>query len=116
MTVSIHKRQIILSLFLIFFIFFIFRERVSLYSSGCLGTHFVDQAGLKLRNPPASASRVLELKACATMPGSPVFLQVLSGSSLQEKTCFCFLFFYFYFCFFKERLFGKCAKIPKGRE
>jgi hypothetical protein len=26
----------------------------------------VDQAGLKLRNPPASASHVLELKACAT--------------------------------------------------
>jgi hypothetical protein len=30
------------------------------------GTHFVDQAGLKLRNPPASASQVLGLKACAT--------------------------------------------------
>jgi hypothetical protein len=30
------------------------------------GTHFVDQAGLELRNPPASASRALELKACAT--------------------------------------------------
>jgi hypothetical protein len=26
----------------------------------------VDQAGLELRNPPASASRVLGLKACAT--------------------------------------------------
>jgi hypothetical protein len=33
---------------------------------GCPRTHFVDQAGLKLRNPPASASRVLGLKACAT--------------------------------------------------
>ena len=31
---------------------------------------FVDQAGLKLRNLPASASRVLGLKACATMPGT----------------------------------------------
>jgi hypothetical protein len=38
-------------------------------SPGCPGTHFVDQAGLELRNPPASASRVLGLKACATMPG-----------------------------------------------
>jgi hypothetical protein len=38
----------------------------SLYSPGCPGTHSVDQAGLKLRNPPASASRVLRLKACAT--------------------------------------------------
>jgi hypothetical protein len=30
----------------------------------------LDQAGLELRNPPASASRVLGLKACTTMPGS----------------------------------------------
>ncbi|GAB1296956.1 Predicted gene 11032 [Apodemus speciosus] len=29
-------------------------------------THFVDQAGLELRNPPASASQVLGLKACTT--------------------------------------------------
>ncbi|GAB1290706.1 Lysine-specific demethylase 7A [Apodemus speciosus] len=39
---------------------------VSLCSPGCPGTHCVDQAGLKLRNPPASASQVLGLKACAT--------------------------------------------------
>jgi hypothetical protein len=44
----------------------LFRDRVSLYSPGCPGTHFVDQAGLELRNLPASASRVLGLKACAT--------------------------------------------------
>jgi hypothetical protein len=44
----------------------VFRDRVSLYSSGCPGAHFVDQAGLELRNPPASASRVLGLKAYAT--------------------------------------------------
>jgi len=55
--------------FLFFFLFFVFRDRVSLYSPGCPGTHFVDQAGLKLRNPPASASQVLGLKACATTPG-----------------------------------------------
>jgi hypothetical protein len=48
---------------------FVFRDRVSLYSPGCPGTHFVDQAGLKLRNLSASASQVLGLKACATMPG-----------------------------------------------
>jgi hypothetical protein len=35
----------------------------------CPGTHSVDQAGLELRNQPASASQVLGLKACATMPG-----------------------------------------------
>ena len=36
------------------------------YSPGCPGAHSVDQAGLELRNLPASASQVLELKACAT--------------------------------------------------
>jgi hypothetical protein len=46
---------------------------VSLYSPGCPGTHSVDKAGLELRNPPASASQVLGLKACATTPG---FLRV----------------------------------------
>ena len=39
-------------------------------SPGCPGTHSIDQAGLKLRNLPASASRVLGLKVCATTPGS----------------------------------------------
>jgi hypothetical protein len=61
-------------LFLGFFfvvLFLVFRDRVSLYSPGCAGPHFVDQAGLELRNPPASASasRVLGLKAYATTPG-----------------------------------------------
>jgi hypothetical protein len=42
------------------------QDRISLCSPGCPGTHYVDQAGLKLRNPPASASQVLELKACTT--------------------------------------------------
>jgi hypothetical protein len=46
--------------------FFFFRDRVSLYSPGCPGTHSVNQAGLELRNLPASASQVLGLKACAT--------------------------------------------------
>jgi hypothetical protein len=58
--------------FFSFFFFFAgggrFRDRVSLCSPGCPGTHSVDQAGRELRNPPASASRVLGLKACATTP------------------------------------------------
>ena len=45
------------------------RQGFSVCSPGCPGTHFVDQAGLELRNPLASASRVLGLKACATVPG-----------------------------------------------
>jgi hypothetical protein len=48
------------------FVCFVFLDRVSLYSPCCPGTHFVDQAGLELRNLPASASQVLGLKACAT--------------------------------------------------
>jgi hypothetical protein len=56
-----------------FFFFLVFRDRVSLCSPGWPGTHSVDQAGLKLRNPPASASQVLGLKACATMPGCGFF-------------------------------------------
>jgi hypothetical protein len=43
-----------------------FRDRVSLYSPGCPGTHSVDKAGLELRNLPASASQVLGLKVCTT--------------------------------------------------
>jgi hypothetical protein len=42
---------------------FFFSDRVSLCCPGCPGTHSVDQAGLELRNLPASASRVLGLKA-----------------------------------------------------
>jgi hypothetical protein len=58
-------------LFVCLFVFvvvclFVFRDKVSLCSPGCPGTHFVDQAELKLRNPPASASQVLRLKAYAT--------------------------------------------------
>jgi hypothetical protein len=48
------------------FVLFVFRDRVSLCSPDCPETHSVDQAGLKLRSLPASASQVLGLKACAT--------------------------------------------------
>jgi hypothetical protein len=56
------------SFFFFLFFFFFLLDRVSLCSPGCPGTQ--DQDGLELRNPPASASRVLGLKACTTMPGS----------------------------------------------
>jgi hypothetical protein len=51
------------------FVYLFFEMGVSLCSPGCPGTHSVDQAGFDLRNPPASASRVLGLKVCATTPG-----------------------------------------------
>jgi hypothetical protein len=67
--------NIFLFVFVCLFVWFLFfRDRVSLYSPGCPGAHFVDQAGLELRNPPATASRVLGLKACATTPGPDIFL------------------------------------------
>ena len=56
-----------------FIFFLVFRDRVSLYSSGCPGTLFVDQAALELRNLPAFASQVLRLKACTTTPGLTFF-------------------------------------------
>ena len=52
-------------LFLDWFGFF-FPDRFSLYNPGCPGSHSVDQAGLKLKNSPASAFQVLGLQACAT--------------------------------------------------
>jgi hypothetical protein len=52
-------------------LFLFFRDRVSLCSSGCPGTHSVDQAGLELRNSPASASQVLgEVMAHAFNPST----------------------------------------------
>ena len=60
-------------IFLFFYFFLVFRDRVSLYSSGYPGTLFVDQAGLELRNLPAFASQVLRLKACTTTPGLTFF-------------------------------------------
>jgi hypothetical protein len=56
--------------FCFFFVclFFVF-DTVSLCNPGCPGTFSVDQAGLELRNLPASASQVPGLKVCATKPG-----------------------------------------------
>jgi hypothetical protein len=59
-----------------------FFERVSLCSPGCPRTHSVDQAGLKLRNPPTSASQVLGLKAGATSAGSDVKIIKMNNAHL----------------------------------
>jgi hypothetical protein len=47
------------SLFCLFWFWFCFSETGFLCSPGCPGTHFVHQAGIELRNLPASASQVL---------------------------------------------------------
>jgi hypothetical protein len=75
----------LLLLLLLLFVFgfgFVFRDRVSLYSPGCPGIHFVDQTGLELRNPPASVSQVLGLKACTTTARCEVLL-LLSSSMID---------------------------------
>jgi hypothetical protein len=59
----------VLFCFVLFCFVLFFRGRVSLCSPGCPGNHSVDQAGLELRNSPASASQMLGLKVCTTTPG-----------------------------------------------
>jgi hypothetical protein len=58
-----------------------------MYSRGCPGTHFVDQAGLELRNLPASASQVLGLKVCTTTAQLKVTLLVCAHSCTYHKPC-----------------------------
>jgi hypothetical protein len=65
---TFQRGQLFVCLFFVFV--FVFQDRVSLCSPGCPRTHFVYQADLELRNPPASASQVLGLKACA-IPAQP---------------------------------------------
>jgi hypothetical protein len=51
---------------------------------GCPGTHSVDQAGLKLRNPSASASQLLGLKACATSARQIYLFIMHTGLCMHE--------------------------------
>jgi hypothetical protein len=70
--VSINKQGFLLFffplifVFVLFCLFLVFKDKVSLCSHGCPRTHSVDQARLQLRTLPASASQVLGLKSCAT--------------------------------------------------
>jgi hypothetical protein len=50
-------------------LFLFFQGGDFLCSPCCLGTCSVDQAGLKPRDPPASASQVLGLEMCVTKLG-----------------------------------------------
>jgi hypothetical protein len=69
-------------LFVVVVVVLVYRDRVSLYSPGCPETHSVDQAGLELRNSPASASQVLGLKACTTT--APLASECLNSSVLSS--------------------------------
>jgi hypothetical protein len=60
------------------------QNRVSLCSPGFPGTHSVDQAGLELRNPSASASQVLGLKASATLPSPAKLLTIIFHSRIYS--------------------------------
>jgi hypothetical protein len=66
--------------FFLFFFFFLLLFVCLLLETGflclpcCPGTHSIDQAGLELRNLPASASLVLGLKVCATTAWQYLFL------------------------------------------
>jgi hypothetical protein len=55
-------------LFYVFLFVFLF-----VFETGflCVALTALDQAGLELRNPPASASQLLGLKACATIAWLP---------------------------------------------
>jgi hypothetical protein len=74
--------EFVLSFFLFFFLSFF--NRVFLCSPGCPETHSVDQAGLELRSLSASASQVLGLNACATMPGPVVSCSYYFSSKSQN--------------------------------
>jgi hypothetical protein len=81
-----------------FFFFFFLRDRVSLCIPGCPGTHSIDQAGLELRNPPASTSHLLGLKVCATtawlmlkLPEDFFFFLKLPSNFICYALCICLL-------------------------
>ena len=69
------------TLFVFVFVCFFFQDRVSLCSPCCPGTHSVDQAGLELRNLPASASQVWALK---TFQAETLFV---NNQKLQTPRC-----------------------------
>lgn len=71
--------------FILFYCFVIFQDGDSLCSSGCLVIHSKDQAGLELRDSPASASWMLG--HVPTLPTHPPFG---GGEQLNKKMKTCF--------------------------
>ena len=76
-------------IYLFFLFIFFFQAKVSLYSPGCPGLPFVDQAGIELRYLPASALQVMGLNVCATMRGPYVNLihTILIALSSDSGLC-----------------------------
>jgi hypothetical protein len=67
-----------------------------MYSPGCLGTHSVDQAGLELRNSPASACLCLpSVEIKGVCHHCPAFVQFLGLETPEQNdvcviyTCLC---------------------------
>jgi hypothetical protein len=63
-------------------------DRVSLCSPSCPGTHSVDKAGLELRDLTASASYVLELRACATTTSLITSFSIAITASLITRNLY----------------------------
>lgn len=80
------ENELFLLLLVCLFVF----ESVSLCSPGYPGTSSIDQAGLGLRDPPASASQMLRLKACATK--QPVC--ALNGRAISRLGLFSLKFYF----------------------
>jgi hypothetical protein len=72
-----------LFIWLVGWLVWFFQEILSL---GSRGTHSVDLAGLELRDPPASGSRMLELKACATTTTTTTTHMLFHFNQLQYWT------------------------------
>jgi hypothetical protein len=70
---------------IVFFVGGEFRDRVSLCSPGCPGTHSVDQAGLELRSLPAPASQMLVLLPLITIS---IFLKEGKKINIQSQYTF----------------------------
>ena len=68
---NLTTREFLLNFYLwVFFLSFFFQDRVSLCSSGCLGTYYIDQSVLEVTEICLALSlEVLQLKVSVTRPG-----------------------------------------------
>ena len=69
-------------LFLLYFLFGLFVHGVSLWSLRCPGTHFVDQAGLNVRDPSVSASPGKEVQP---LPGMIIYTHTHTHTHTERE-------------------------------